>query len=87
MDKTFTDKEMGQLIGLLRHVCSLAIAGMSLSSAASGLDDDGPDLQGHIRMLQSTIDRMGWIADLGLKKLGDVGCFDSAEDWMLRSAG
>lgn len=80
---TFSHDEINQLKELLRHVCSLAISGVAVSNghAAEGVEE--ADLHNHIRLMQATMDRMGWIADVGLKRLGDSGCFASAEDWML----
>ena len=82
-NKTFSHQEITQLKALLRHVCSLAIAAVSVSNGHAGEEVEEADLHNHIRLLQSTMDRMGWIADVTLKRLGDHGCFDSAEDWML----
>jgi len=36
-----------------------------------------------VQVLNLFIDRIGWVADVGLRKLGDSGCFARAEDWML----
>ena len=82
-NKTLSFEEINQLKALLRHVCSLAIATVSVSNGHAGAEVEEADLHNHIRLLQATVDRMGWIADVSLKRLGDTGCFETAEDWML----
>ena len=34
-------------------------------------------------MLQRLLDRIGWVADVGLRELGAAGSFARAEDWLL----
>lgn len=33
--------------------------------------------------MQYLVDRMGWVADVALRKLGDSGSLARPEDWML----
>lgn len=83
---TVTATDIEHARGLMREVCSLASTaiGMSGDSIAARDDDDGVDaLQTRIRILHLFIDRIGWVADVGLRKLGDSGSFARAEDWML----
>jgi len=86
MDKTVTTADLQQVRDRLRQVCSLAIADINVSPRQEPTSDDDGDLHSYIRMLQSTIERMGWSVDVSLKRLGDPGCFARAEDWMLPGA-
>ena len=80
-----TPKDIEQARGLMREVCSLASTAMGMSGdRVSVRDEDDVDaLQTRIRILGLFIDRIGWVADVSLRKLGDSGSFARAEDWML----
>jgi len=80
-----SEETIEQARGLMREVCSLASTAMGLSGdRVSVRDEDEVDaLQTRIQVLNLFIDRIGWVADVGLRKLGDSGSFARAEDWML----
>ena len=80
-----TDADIEQARGLLREVCTLASTAMALSGDRVDIrdEDDTDSLQTRVQVLNLFIDRIGWVADVGLRKLGDSGCFARAEDWML----
>lgn len=46
-------------------------------------EDDIEALQNRIYIQTLFLDRIGWVADVALRKLGDSGSFARAEDWML----
>ena len=77
--------DIEQACGLLREVCSLASTAMGLSGDRVALrdEDDIDALQTRLQTLHLFIDRIGWVADVTLRKLGDSGSFARAEDWML----
>ncbi len=68
---------------VLREVNRLAATAIQLSRLPCRPEEEEDDLQSRISMLQAFIDRMGWVADVGLRQLGERGAFDRAEDWML----
>ena len=80
-----TAHDLEQARGLMREVCSLASTAMGLCGDPVEMreDEDVDHLQSRIRILNLFIDRIGWVADVSLRKLGDSGCFARAEDWML----
>ena len=46
-------------------------------------DEDDDDQADRIHLLRQTLAQIGWVADVALRKMGDGGVFESAEDWML----
>lgn len=63
---------------------------IGLASAAIGLTRDRPEecasienLEQRLQLMQYLVDRMGWVADVALRKLGDNGSLARPEDWML----
>ncbi|MCZ2497720.1 hypothetical protein GN316_13225 [Xylophilus sp. Kf1] len=75
-------------IALMREVCVLANTAMRLSRDRLGLIDDEyeDDLADRLQLMRQAVGRMGWVADVALRKLGDPGAFATAEDWMLTGA-
>jgi len=82
-----TPHDIEQARGLMREVCSLASTAMGMSGDRVEMleEEDVDNLQTRIRVLHLFIDRIGWVADVSLRKLGDSGSFARAEDWMLPS--
>ncbi|QHI99261.1 hypothetical protein GT347_15525 [Xylophilus rhododendri] len=78
-----TPEALEQARHVLRQLCSLANVAVGLSREAASVDEDGEALPHHAQLLQLLVERIGWMADVGLRKLGDSGCFARAEDWML----
>jgi len=70
---------------LLREVCALASAAIRVSRDRPNLihDEDDDDRADRIHLLRQTMAQIGWVADVALRKMGDGGVFESAEDWML----
>ena len=80
-----TPRDIEQACHLMREVCALASTAMELSGDRVEIreDEEVDHLQTRIRILNLFIDRIGWVADVSLRKLGDSGSFARAEDWML----
>ena len=72
-------------IALMREVSSLANTAIRLSRDRTGLldDVDDDDLHDRLQLMRQTLGRIGWVADVAMRKLGDTGAFATAEDWML----
>lgn len=70
---------------LLHEVCVLASTGIRMSRERPNLihDVDDDDMVDRVQMLRRTLDRIGWVSDVALRKLGGHGVFARAEDWML----
>ena len=72
---------------LLHEVCVLASTGIRLSrdrpNLSQDVDDEEDDMVDRLQMLRRTLDRIGWVSDVALRKLGGPGVFARAEDWML----
>lgn len=69
--------------GLLREVGSLASLALDMSRKPLPADQEVEDLQSRVSVLQHLLDRIGWVADVGLRELGEPGSFARAEDWLL----
>lgn len=84
--KVPTSADVEHACRLMREVCSLAgtAMGMSGDRVAVRDEDDIDALQNRIQIQNLFIDRIGWVADVALRMLGDSGSFARAEDWMLR---
>jgi len=67
----------------LRHLCELASAAVGLTRDREQTCESLDDLNQRLQVMQYLVDRMGWVADVGLRKLGDSGSMARAEDWML----
>ena len=67
----------------LRHVGELASAALGISRDREQVCETSDDLNQRLQLMQYLVDRMGWVADVGLRKLGDGGSLARAEDWML----
>ena len=67
----------------LRHVGELASAALGISRDREQTCESSDDLNQRLQLMQYLVDRMGWVADVGLRKLGDDGSLARAEDWML----
>ena len=70
---------------LMREVCILASMAIRVSRDRPGVTDelDDDDRDDRIQLLRRTLDRIGWVSDVALRKLGGPGVFARAEDWML----
>lgn len=75
-------------VALMREVCVLASTAIRLSRDRFGLVDDvdDDDLQDRLQLMRQALGRIGWVADVAMRKLGDTGAFATAEDWMLPGA-
>lgn len=67
----------------IEQACGLGLVG---DRVAIRDEDDVDVLQTRAQTLHLFIDRIGWVADVSLRKLGDSGSFARAEDWMLPGA-
>jgi len=72
-------------IAMMREVCVLASTAIRLSRDRFGpVDDvDDDDLHDRIQLMRQALGRIGWVADVAMRKMGDAGVFATAEDWML----
>ncbi|QHI98748.1 hypothetical protein GT347_12565 [Xylophilus rhododendri] len=80
--------DVDQARELFRELGSLAGTAMRMTRDGI-LSTDVDDLDGlrtRMEVLRLVVDRIGWISDVGLRKLGESGAFASAEDWMLPGA-
>ncbi|MCZ2498535.1 hypothetical protein GN316_17375 [Xylophilus sp. Kf1] len=68
---------------LLREVGALAALALDTARKPLPADQEAEDLQCRVSVLQRLLDRIGWVADVGLRELGDSGSFARAEDWLL----
>jgi len=78
-----TAANVAHACGLLREVGSLAALALDLSRQPLPADQETEDLQSRVNVLQRLLDRIGWVADVGLRELGAAGSFARAEDWLL----
>lgn len=84
--RAVTAAAIEQTCSLLQELGSIASAAMSVSRlSTAGLDDvqELDDLHSRMHALQLMVDRMGWVADVGLRTLGGEPMMARAEDWML----
>ncbi|QHJ01043.1 hypothetical protein GT347_25485 [Xylophilus rhododendri] len=74
-----------QARALLHEISGLANSAIRLSAprASSADDPEDDDRDERIQMLRQSLERVGWVADVALRQLGDTGAFERAEDWML----
>ena len=72
-------------VALMREVCVLASTAIRLSRDRFGLveDVDDDDLHDRLQLMRQALGRIGWVADVAMRKLGNDGVFATAEDWML----
>jgi len=72
---------------LLREICVIASTSLGVSRDRPAIQqsdaDDEEDLHDRLQALRQALGRIGWVADVALRRLGDPGCFADAEDWML----
>lgn len=78
-----TAANVAHACGLLREVGSLAALALDVSRQPLPADQETEDLQSRVHVLQRLLDRIGWVADVGLRELGEPGSFARAEDWLL----
>ncbi|QHI99625.1 hypothetical protein GT347_17570 [Xylophilus rhododendri] len=83
LQQCFTHKDIDDLRQVLHHVSSLASAGIGITRDRSESCDSLDDLQQQLHIVQYLLDRIGWASDVGLRKLGESGVLNNAEDWML----
>ncbi|QHJ00399.1 hypothetical protein GT347_21910 [Xylophilus rhododendri] len=69
-----------QVQALLREINVLASNAIQLALQGTGEEEDKDQ---RILLLRQAMERVGWIADVALRRLGEPGAFESAEDWML----
>ena len=84
--RAVTAAAIEQTCTLLQELGSIASAAMAVSRFATAELDDAAELDElHSRMhaIQLMVDRMGWVADVGLRTLGGQPMMARAEDWML----
>jgi hypothetical protein len=83
---TTTPVHIEEAKSVLRNLCSLASAAMGISreQADGCLSLDA--LEHRLQLMHYLVDRMGWVADVALRKLGDSGSLARPEDWMLPEA-
>ncbi|QHJ01748.1 hypothetical protein GT347_27205 (plasmid) [Xylophilus rhododendri] len=77
-----TDAREG-LRQVLQHVGALASAGIGITRDRAQACESTDELQQQLQVMQYLMDRIGWASDVGLRKLGDPGALERAEDWML----
>jgi len=77
--------EIDDVRTLLHEVCVLANTGIRMARDRPNMihDVDDDDMVDRIQMLRQTLDRIGWVSDVALRRLGGPGVFARAEDWML----
>ena len=68
---------------VLKNLCGLASAAIGLTRDREEQCASIEDLEQRLQLLQFLVDRMGWVADVALRKLGDSGSLARPEDWML----
>jgi hypothetical protein len=71
---------------VLRELCQVASTALEFARMSCDTDAEEPEnLQGRLHVLGLLIGRMGWMADVGLARLGCLPTMHTAEDWMLAS--
>lgn len=85
-NRAVTAAAIEQACTLLQELGSIASAAMAVSRFSTADLDGGEaldNLHGRMHALQLMVDRMGWVADVGLRTLGGQPMMARAEDWML----
>ncbi|QHI97741.1 hypothetical protein GT347_06900 [Xylophilus rhododendri] len=74
-----------QTRALLREVSTLATNAIVLSRPRTATADnqEEDDREDRILLMRHALERVGWVADVALRQLGEQGMFERAEDWML----
>jgi len=75
--------DIDDAVKVLRNLCALASTAIGVSRDRSERCQSIDDLEQRIQLLKYLIDRMGWVADVALRKLGHAGLLARPEDWMM----
>lgn len=68
---------------ILHNLGTLAHVAMGVSRDPREGCQSLDELEHRIQLLRHLVDRMGWVADVALRRLGDRGMLARPEDWML----
>jgi hypothetical protein len=79
-DQTLEHKALADLFS---EISSIAFDAVEDSRAAPSPQDDPTRALRHELQLARTLAQIGWLADIGAKRLGGAYMLEGAEDWLL----
>ena len=81
--QAIADSDIERARSLLWEICSLAHLAINVARPQENIEEDTEDLHDRIGLMRVLLEKMGWVGDLALERLGAIHGPMRPEDWML----